>query len=177
MNFDRLCTSVCRISAGGGSIAHRPVEWIVTHGKDRRKHAIKPLDHCCSGAEITAQLQVPHAWKRQGATPGGEKKTYVGIAEPINRLHRITDTEEGPAVVRLPPGCQAIEQLDLADRGILKLIHENVVETVIQQQRQIFGRILIAERAASREGQTGVIDLTASFEQQVKLGCRPGQQT
>ena len=53
---------------------------------------------------------------------------HLGVAEAVDRLHRVADGEQRAAVAGLPSRRSAAQQLHLRDRRVLELVDEQVLE-------------------------------------------------
>ena len=79
------------------------------------------------GAEVAPQAQrrQRHA-RRCRRARAAQEQSDLGVAEAIDRLHRVADHEQRAAVARLPAGGERLEQLELRERGVLELIDQDV---------------------------------------------------
>lgn len=66
-----------------------------------------------------------------------QKLADLGVTEPIDRLHRITDAKKRSAIALFPAAGQRFEHSILCIRCILHLVDQNVFHMVIEQQRNI----------------------------------------
>ena len=66
-----------------------------------------------------------------------QKQADLGFAEAINGLHRVANAKQRTPVVSHPALGQAAQQLDLRRTGILEFVHQQMLDAVIQLQRQL----------------------------------------
>ncbi len=99
-----------------------------------------------------------------------EEQRQVGVAEAVDRLHRIADEEQRSAVAALPSGGQQLEQLHLRLRRILELVDEQVLDTPIEREQQLGRRVDAPERAARREAELDEVDAPRVGELHLELG-------
>ena len=82
----------------------------------------------------------PQRFKQYAANAtqfGLQEQADVGLAKTINRLHRVADDKQRASIARLPTRRQHGEQLYLRRTGVLKLIHQQMTDAVIELELQI----------------------------------------
>jgi hypothetical protein len=110
------------------------------------------------------------------ALADAQEEPDVGLAETVDRLHRIADHEQRPAVIRHPAAGQLFEQPDLARAGVLEFVDQQVADAVIERLRQIGRRLVIAQRQSGAGGDFDEIDLAGFLEGQPQLAGGQPQQ-
>ena len=96
----------CRTRRRRRHEAHDAAPRIAASTHHRRKYAIRPVDQLRLRPEIAPQDEIfDRKIADDGRLPGFRRKPHLGAAEAIDRLHRIADGEERPAVVgvAIPP--------------------------------------------------------------------------
>ena len=76
---------------------------------------------------------------KQLTLPGHDKQADFRFAEPVNGLHRVADQKKRASVTVTPAVGEFIQQVNLAGRGILKLIYQQMLYSIVQTQCQITG--------------------------------------
>ena len=110
------------------------------------------------------------------ALADAQEESDVGLAEAVDRLHRVADDEQRPAVVRHPAARQFFDQADLARAGVLEFIDQQVADAVVERLGQIGRRFVVAERQAGAGGDFDEIDLAGFLKGQPQLpGGQPQQ--
>ena len=130
---------------------------------------IDPVDDPLLRAEIDRKPEKLKRHLTDPVFPRIEKQSHLRFPETINGLHGIAHHEQGVAIARLPTGRQPFEQLELIERGILKLVHQQVPNTIVQRQREVRRRFGIAQCPDGRLRQGGKIHpfLLAKYKLQV----------
>src|SRR5207302_8142661 len=95
-------------------------------GKQRRKSVIDRLDERRHRAEVSGQLQRLQPDRADSTIARPQKQSYLRFPELINRLHGVADDEQRAAITLLPTCRQHLNQIELRERGVLKLIHQDV---------------------------------------------------
>ena len=105
-----------------------------------------------------------------------EVQTHVCLAKPVNRLHRVPDAEQCPAVILLPTGNQFLEECHLAARGILKFVHKDVLKPIVHGKCQVAWLVDLAHRHVGRQAHSDIICLAEAGEGRFEFRHRIGQQ-
>ena len=157
-------------------IRHRAAGEVFGIGHHRRERAIHPIDHAALRTEIDRQRE----WRQRHATnalvPRAQIQPHFGFAKAIDRLHRIAHHKQRAPVICLPTGGELLQQFELRQRGVLEFIHQQMMDAIVQRQRQIRRRIVFAQRAQSGLRHCGEISLTAFAENQFQFRRRQRQQ-
>src|SRR5208337_303276 len=106
---------------------------------------------------------------------GGDEQLHLGVAEAVDRLHRVADEEQRPAIAARPAGGQAFDQLDLRARGVLKLVHEQMLDTRIEREQEVRRRIAALQRAQGDQRRLVEIDRALLREYGLELCCHARQ--
>ena len=70
--------------------------------------------------------------------------TDFGIAKPVDRLHRIADTEKGAAVTFLPTGHELFQKVILGNGRVLHFVDQQMTDLIVEQERHFPGVICAA---------------------------------
>ncbi len=103
----------------------------------------------------------------------GEQR-YIRIAKTIDRLHRIADSEKGVIAVGLPTLGEQFKKAHLAVGGILKLVHQQVANSVVEVQCKVRRARFISQTGASAQLQLSEIDCALTNKYIVKADCTEG---
>ena len=57
----------------------------------------------------------------------------------------VPDDKKGPAVARAPAGTKILDQQPLVQAGILKFIHQDMVDSLIENELQVRGGLIAAQ--------------------------------
>ena len=88
-----------------------------------------------------------------------QEQADIGLAEAVDRLHRIANHEQRPAIVRHPAAGQFFNEADLARAGVLELVDQQVADAPVEAQAE-FGRIgLVAQGGDGARREFAEIDL------------------
>src|SRR4029078_6709549 len=87
----------------------------------------------------------PHA--ADALAPRAQEQADLGLAEAIDRLHRVADEEERAPVARLPSGGQPLEQVPLRERRVLELVDEDVADAVVEREYEVRGPVGVSQAA------------------------------
>ncbi len=158
-------------------VANRPLRTIVFDRKHAFESLVDPRHHLGAGAVVQAQAQAGERQVIDTLLGHLKKQADIRLAETINRLHRIAHAKQRAPVFRRPALRELPQQFDLRRAGVLKLIHQQVLDTVVQFQRQIGrrpGGILERGQCACRH--LDEIDLPRFLEHHPQLGCRQVEQ-
>ena len=154
-------------------------------GEGGGKARVHPLHHTRIGTEVAQQAQglQPHAV--EALQPRLQEQPHVGAAEAVDGLHAVPYHHDGARgarvalVVDAPAAGEQPQQLVLVDRRILELVHQDVLNAVIQAQRQLRGRIVLTQGLQRRQRYLAVIHgaTTLEYQQQLRRQHRqyPGQ--
>ena len=156
---------------------HGALAQIVGLREKPAERLIGPADEPGCRAEIAPQLQ-----RRQpdGADPeiaGAQEAADLGLAKLIDRLHRIADHEQRPAIAGLPAHGQRLEQIELRDGGVLELIHEDVPQRKSRTQGEIGRQPSLGERRSRGTGDVGVVNPALEREPRLQLHGRGPQHS
>ena len=108
--------------------------------------------------------------------PHAQEKPDIGLAKTVDRLHRVTDHEQRPAIVRHPAASQLFDQRDLGRAGVLEFIDQQMPDTVIERLRQVGRRLVIAQRQPGAGGNFDKVDLAGFLKGQPQLAGSQAQQ-
>ncbi len=72
---------------------------------------------------------------------GLDEQAHLGIAEAVDRLHRIADQKQRPPVPRGPACGQIRDQVALRLRRVLKFVDQQVLHARIEREQQVRRRI------------------------------------
>ena len=157
-------------------VAHGPGGRFVARREDRRESRIHPIDDAGMRAVVAIQAQVFEAQIADAVLAHIQEQTDISLAKTVDRLHRIADDEQRPAVVRHPPAHQLLQQRHLTRAGVLELVDQQVTDAVIERLRQIGRRFVVAQRQPGAGGDFDEIDLAGFLEGQPQLpGGQPQQ--
>src|SRR4029077_5479685 len=82
-----------------------------------------------------------------------QEQPNLGLTKAIDRLHRVAHREQRAPIARLPACGEAHHQLVLTQRGILKLVDEQMSYPVVQRERELRRRLGITQRLVRRQQQ------------------------
>ena len=105
-----------------------------------------------------------------------DEQTDFGLAEAIDRLHRIADAEQRAAVAVGPPAGQALQQVELTERGVLELVDQDVLQAIVEREREIGRLVGGAERTQRAQSDLDVVRLALRLKHDLQLGDGCGQQ-
>ena len=160
-----------------GQIADRRQARIVRGRKYLRAEAIHPVDERRRGAEVAAQLERRETQRADALVARAQEQADLGLAELVDRLHRITDRKQRAAIARLPARGERAQQFKLVEGGILKFIDQHVADRVATAQRQVGRLPLLGQAGARRAGDCREIHAPLRRELELQLGrCVPQQQ-
>ena len=91
-------------------------------------------------------------------------------------MHRVTNREQGAAVAGFPAFGEPRDELRLADRGVLEFIDQQMTDAIVERQRKVGGRALLAQCAQGTLRHLGEIHLAARLEHQRQPRDRLRQQ-
>ena len=156
---------------GGGrfGIPDRPHRRTILHREDAGEGGINPIDHGRKGAVVTEE---PEMLKRNAANPqlaNAQEQTDISLAKTVDRLHRIANHKQRPAVIRRPATDQLFDQINLTRAGVLKFIDQQMADPVIQCLCQIRRCFVITQRQTGPPGNFNEIDLSRLLKRQPKL--------
>ncbi len=98
-----------------------------------------------------------------------QEQTDFGFTESVDRLHRITNSKYRASVVRQPAGRQPRHQFELTDRRVLEFVDQQVMNAVIQRQRQVSRGFFRAQRQQRALRNLGEIHLAMRLKHQFQL--------
>ena len=86
------------------------------------------------------------------------KQTDIGFTKAVDRLHRIANQKECLARVRRPACGQFFQQGDLGWAGVLKLVHQQMADLIVQLLGQIGGCLRFAQRGEGALSDLRMVD-------------------
>src|SRR5438445_13379504 len=98
-----------------------------------------------------------------------QEERDLGLAEAVDRLHRVADDEERAPVALVPSGGEPLEQLPLRDRGVLELVDQDVADAVVEREEQVARRLGRAEGAHGALRELGEVGLAELGEDDLEL--------
>ena len=116
------------------------------------EHRVAPSDQLPVGAEVAVQAQALQRPVLEAVGGRGEELAQVGVAEPVDRLHRVADREERVAAAGFPAIDQGGEQAMLAERRVLEFVDEDMPDAVVQSLGEFRGQIVESKRPVGGEG-------------------------
>ncbi len=155
-----------RPSGGRFGIANRAHFRHILRRKDARKGRIDPIDNAGKGAVVAKQAQMFKPQIADTALAHAQEKPDIGLAKTVDRLHRIADHEQRPAIVRHPAAGQLFDQCHLGRAGVLEFIDQQMPDTVIERLRQIGRRFVVAQRQPGASRNFDEIDLAGFLKSQ-----------
>jgi hypothetical protein len=103
-----------------------------------------------------------------------QEEADVGLAEAIDRLHRVAHGEQRAAVagafVTAPAGGKAFQQFNLGRAGVLEFVDQQVADAVVEAQAELAGVHLVAQRGDGARREFAEIDFAAFAEHQPQFG-------
>ena len=105
-----------------------------------------------------------------------EEIAHLGLAEPVDRLHRIADGEQRAAVAVIPAGRQPADELELRPRRVLELVDEDVRDAQVRREQQLFRRVGVAERGQRAQRRLAEVRLAGAREHELQLRRERRQQ-
>ena len=154
-----------RMHRGAARVRHRARRGVLARRHHRTERTVDPVDNPGLRTEVGGEAnRLERNRADPPARPGAEELPDLGLAKAVNRLHRVADREQRPAVAPLPAGGEARNELVLADRGVLELVHQDVPHLVVEREREIGRRVVVAERAERGLRDLGEIHLPARRE-------------
>ncbi len=125
--MDRDAAVGARRARGDGfGIAHGAAFGAVGGGKDMRETLVDPVDDARVRAVVAEQAQVFQANVADAVRPHAQEEADIGLAETVDRLHRVADHEQGAPVGRRPAACQLFQQFDLEWAGVLEFVDQQM---------------------------------------------------
>ena len=164
-----------RFEGPGRRITDCAAEGIVPGRQHLGKGVVDPVHDAPGGPKVHLQAQwlqgqVPHP-----LFPGPQEQAHLRLAETVDGLHGIAHQEQAAPIPRLPARGQIQKQLVLVARGVLKLIHQQMVNAIVQFQGQIRGTVLVPEGAAGAQHDLRKIHLALGCEHQLQMRGGPAQ--
>ena len=158
-----------------GKMPHRAAPHVVRVGKHPREHFVAPVHQRRCRAEIAPQLQRLQSDRAEAGAAHGREAADLGIAEPVDGLHRIAHQEQRASIAFRPVLRQRQQQVVLIARGVLEFVDQDVPDARAQPFGERRWRGILRERLARRAGHLGVIALALLVEDPRQL-CRRQQQ-
>ena len=90
--------------------------------------------------------------------------TDIRITEIVARLHRIADDEKRSTIPGRPSANQPLNKLDLALRGILKFIDQDMRKFAVERKSKLCGAVIVGKCSDSGAACLSVIDHAAACE-------------
>ena len=105
--------------------------------------------------------------------PGAEELADLGLAEAVDRLHRVADREQRPPVAGRPAGGELLDQLVLGERRVLELVDQHVPHAIIERERDIGRRVVLpsARSAACATSTKSTRPSAAKTSRSVAIAC------
>ena len=124
-----------RLCRDRGRIAHRAAFEIVLRRHARLQMSRSPNRRWRRSNENSG----PGAPRRSGTAPMPRRwacrnSGHVRFPERIDRLHRIANAEEAPAVAGLPTGDQEFQQALLRRRRVLVFVDQQVMDAIVERE-------------------------------------------
>ena len=133
------------------------------------KHRVDPRDDRRLRAEVAGKIETLDGNACNARLRLRVKEDAdLGLAKPVDRLHRIADGEERAAVARLPAGGELRDQFAVRPRRVLELVDEQMGQPVIDGEQQLAGIVGIAE--CGQCPQRGLAEIGCAFL------CEDGEQ-
>ena len=155
-----------------GGERHCAARQVLTRGQHAREDVVHPLDQAGLRAEVDRQGQrlerarcpARHA-RRAGTTPppprGSDRSTAWDRRPRTPCAHRRAASRGEPQ-----------QQLELALRSVLELVDQQMLDAIVQRQRQIGRRVRFAQRLDRSQGERDEVHRAAAAERQVELRHR-----
>ncbi len=156
-------------SGNAGGVGYGPRLDVVHRWKNRGEGLIRPFDEGLRGSKVDVKRQRLQPDGSDAVLAGFQKQADIGLPETVDGLHRIADQEQSAAIGGFPSGGQLFEQLELGEGGVLKFVHQDVLDAIADGEREVGGRLKPAESFGSADGQLGEIDAPAITEDQLEL--------
>ena len=96
------------------------------------KSIVDPIDNTLLRAEVDAKCERREAHAADAFMARTQIQTDFGLTEPIDRLHGVAHHEQRAAIVGLPTGGELGQQFMLAHRGVLKFVHQQMTNAIIE---------------------------------------------
>ena len=155
---------LCLVHGQRGRIAHRATLEVIGKRQQRCEAGVDPVHDRTARAEIAPQAQRDQRHATDALLGCLQEQRDVGLAERIDGLHRVADAEERPAVTALPAGEQQRQQLLLRGRSVLVFVHQQVMDPVIEREREFRRRGIVAQRVSCSAGDCRVVEAAAFGE-------------
>ena len=138
-------------AASLGRNAMAPRSRSSTRGKMRAKQLVDPIHQRAARSENCCCKRCTSKRTLADSLLGEfQERAHLRLAKSINRLHRIADTKHAASIALLPAGRQQPHQFELCARGVLKLVHQDVLQTIVEPQSEIGRRIGRCRARAAR---------------------------
>ena len=121
----------------GGFVRHRPGEYVFGVGERLAHCAVHPSHDGREGTEIHRQREGVQPDGADPVRPGLQEESHLRLAEAVDRLHRIADQEQRPAVSGLPVPDEPAEQVILALGGVLELVDQQMPDLAVKGMGQV----------------------------------------
>jgi hypothetical protein len=126
---------------GRGRVRHGARAAVGLARQDLRERGVEPVDEAALRAEVSAEGEPFELDRAEAALPGIQKQRDLGLAEAVDRLHRVADEEERAAVLRLPARSEKGQQFPLRHRGVLELVDQDVLDARVEGEQEV-GRLV-----------------------------------
>src|SRR5262249_55626984 len=115
--------------------------------------AVTPPDERGRGAKVRMEVDGTRSNCADSVSARPLEQPDVSVAKAVDRLHRITHSEERPTVARLPFLCQPHQQPMLYARGVLKFVDEQVFDSIVERKSEVGGCVRVSEGPVGREAE------------------------
>jgi hypothetical protein len=158
------------------AVLHGALLRIVASGEHARKHRVHPLDDMGKGAEIRFEAQRLEPQAPEPLLLQADEQTDLRLPEAIDRLHRVAHAEQRATVAVGPARRQTLQQVELAERRVLELVDQDVLQSVVERECEI-GRVVgRTERAQRAQRDFDIVRLALRLEHELQLRHCRGQQ-
>ena len=150
-------------------IGHGPDDRVLPRRHHSRKGRVDPLDDARLRTEVRAQLERLQCNRADSRAPGLQEKPHLGLAEPVDRLHRVADRKQGTPVLRFPSLGEPRHQFVLADGSVLELVDQQVADAIVKREGQVGGLAFRTQRTQRALGDLRKIHLATRLENELEL--------
>ncbi len=157
-------------------VDHCAARRVVALGKHLGEDGIEPFHEPFARAEIAAQHQRFQANLTDTVIARKQELPDFRIAKTVDRLHRVTDAIQSAAVAGFPTSGQCFEHAVLRARRVLHFVDQEVLDLVIEQQRNVTGTFCRTERFAGSQCNIDVIGDTLCGEKSLQFNAGQWQQ-
>ncbi len=165
-----------RIIGLRGRIGDRSRGHVFLRRKCPRERPVHPFHDPFLGTEVHLEVERLKPDIPDALVPDTQEQTNLRLAEAVNGLHRITHDEQTAPVSGCPARREQIQKLVLAERSILELVDQHMLDPVIKREREIRRFVAGSQRAQRAPGHLCEIHLSAVLEHHPKFRDRQRQQ-